>query len=487
LSYKQIERVQLEKQLDLLLVQPPLNEYTGAKKIYLDNGSFTSEPPLGLCYIGAMVRDEGFNVKILDMDILRLNEQDFLKIICSLKPKVIGISSLILTYPKASQLATIAKSYNPEIKIIFGGIHPTMVPEIVIQNRYVDIVVVGEGEYPMVEIMKNITLNIPDFSKIKGILWKKDKQIQINQKRGFESNIDNFPFPARELLIGDANQKYFSFLALKNPISSVLTTRGCPFGCNFCTKIFHKPRFRSSQNVIQELELISEQLKIKEFVFRDSTFNINKDHLISITRALIKNQIDLAWRAVCRPELIDQVQLQYMKKSNCYVVTFGAESGSDNILKFLNKGYNTNQIKNAFDLAKRIDIESHAVFMLGIPGETTADINKTLQFIKHLSPNYVQITIYTPIPGTDLYNYLLKKKLLPDCVDYSNLLNFSHPSLNLPNLPDKYLIKIRKIGLFSHYTNIHTIKNIGLSIAKNPNRFFNNFQYLLKSMKLGEI
>lgn len=467
--------------IDILLVNPPIQDFSenGFTKIY--NGSFSMQPPLGLCYIAAVLRENNYKVKILDMDILKLSLHNFIDFIKILKPKVVGISVTTVCYQISLKLAKIIKEFDDSISIIFGGFHPSLFPKTVIKEPTVDYVAIGEGEYTLLELANLIVNNSGKIEEINGIMYKTpDGNLKKTSERGFEKDLDNFPFPATDLIIGNARELYFSAIAITNPTTSMITQRGCPFQCTFCSKIFKKVRFRSAKNVIDEIELIKEKKKINDIQFIDSEFNLNKKLSREISLTLKKNKMDVYWRAVCRPDLVDAESIQNYKDGGCYILSLGAESGSDRILKFLKKGYNTSQIRTAFKLADKHNLETHGMFMVGIPGETTEDIMKTVKLIRETAPNYLQLTVYTPVAGTELFDLLVKQNLIKNNINYSELIGFQKPIMNLPNLSDKSIAKLRSFSRVTSILNLKFIAKILETVIKNPLRFPTNIGHVLK-------
>ena len=257
-----------------------------------------------------------------------------------------------------------------------------------INQSVVDYVVIGEGEYTMLEICEDLRKNRHGLEEIKGLVFKQDeKYMKTNSPRPLESNLDNFPFPARHLILGNAKDRYFSAAAIQSPISAMITMRGCPYHCLFCSKMFETSRYRSPSNILDELKYLVEEKNIHNIQFRDETFNLNSKLNLAMCDGIIKNQWDVHWRALFRPDFIRESLVQNYKKAGCYLISMGAESGSERILKFLKKQYTVPQIRTAFRLVNQYALESHAYFIMGVPGETSDDILKTMAFIRELSPH----------------------------------------------------------------------------------------------------
>jgi radical SAM superfamily enzyme YgiQ (UPF0313 family) len=471
--------------VDILLVHTPFRDFSKTRFNMLNNGSFEVEHPIGLCYIAAVLEQHGFNARILDMEVMKATPEDLLRVVRKLKPKIVGFSCTTVAIEVGLDLAKKTKNLDPSIQTVFGGVHPSLFPLEVIADSSVDYVVVGEGEYAMLELAEHLLENRHAIEDIKGLVYKNHDstapKICRNPDRPVEANLDKFPFPAKHLILGDVQRKYYSAAAYENPISAIITTRGCPFRCTFCAKFFKVPRFRSPDNVLEEIKMIVEKEKIRDLEIRDYTFNLKQSHNIDICKGIIKNQWDIHWRALVRPELLNEELVSYYKRSNCYMLSIGAESGSPRILKFLRKGYGVEQITRAFQLADKYEIETSAYFIIRIPGETSADIAKTVQLIQKTKPIYLILQIYQPIPGNDLYDLLVKHNLTPaKHPPYSLFKGFDTPFLNLRNLPNKNLTRIRYQTILKYIFDIKYLAKMGKVVIKNPLRFPHNIQTMVQ-------
>ncbi len=370
-------------------------------------------PPLGLAYLAAVLKQYNYDVLIYDAD---LEDSDYRGLISKLKkkqPEIIGITSTSFTFLQAKNTARIAKKILPESKIIVGGPHVSIYPKEVLSNKEFDIAVLGEGEQTIIELIEKIEAN-QDLKDIKGIAYRKDKMVLQNEARPLIQNLDNLPFPARSLL---KNEKYFYPFGKRNPFTTVITSRGCPYNCTFCLRAsgihFGKQyRTRSPLNVIKELEEIVNNYKIREIFFYDDVFTLNQARIQELCKAIIKHRIDISWNCRTRVDVITPKLLKIMKRAGCERIHYGVESGDPLILKKLRKHISISQIEKAFSWTKENEIESFAYIMLGAPGETPNSIRKTMQLLKKIKSDYVGFFITTLFPGTDLYNDALKKKRL---------------------------------------------------------------------------
>ncbi|KKR33234.1 MAG: protein involved in methylthiolation of isopentenylated A37 derivatives in tRNA [Candidatus Gottesmanbacteria bacterium GW2011_GWC2_39_8] len=318
------------------------------------------------------------------------------EVIKDVKPDFIGIKMYTGTFKSAQNVAEIAKELNPEIKIIAGGTHPTLDPIGTMKTGVYDYVVRGEGEYTVLELMNGI-----DAYQIKGITFKNREGENVNNAdRGFIENLDSLPFPQRD--------NYYSGNDCID-VGSIITSRGCPFQCTYCAspQIWDKKtRYRGVDNVLEELEYMTNSKGVSLIRFQDDTFTLNKKRAMEILDGILSKGLNIKWVCDTRVDKLDKEVLQIMKKSGCIRVKIGVESGSDEILKRVKKGISLEQIRNAVKLIKEIAIPLTAYFMIGFPGETDDDVRKTIQFAEEINADYNSLSVIAPYFGTQVYNDL---------------------------------------------------------------------------------
>jgi len=375
----------------VLLISPRNVAWTGAVTL-----------PLNLAYLASSLEQEEHEVKCVDMRInpdidIRKEIRDF---------DIVGISSCTPSIKEAWRIAEAAKKEDKTV--ILGGPHPSALPEESLQKSYVDIVVRGEGEETIKKICRGA-----DLKDIKGISFKKNNRIIHNESRPLIKDLDLIPFPARHLF---DLKKYHSALHKNRIIGDILTSRGCPCNCNFCYKaIFGRfYRMRTPENVIQEWKEIID-MGIEEISLMDDNFSVDQERASKICNMIMDKGLKIDWNATggLRVDCVSKNLLAIMKKSGCYRIAFGAESGSQFILDKIGKNIKIRQIKNAVKLAKKIGLEITLFFIIGNLYENEKTMQQTIDFAKELDPDYVQFTVATPYPGTQLYDAVKKEgKLL---------------------------------------------------------------------------
>ncbi|MDR0798080.1 MAG: B12-binding domain-containing radical SAM protein [Nitrososphaerota archaeon] len=355
-------------------------------------------PPLGIGYILAMLNQEGFSTAIHDFAIDSTPLTDLELILQREKPKIVGVYASTIMYRNASRIAKIVKRYNPEILTIFGGPHSSALPhESLIDGA--DIVVRGEGEYTMLELAKAFIREKGQIDQIAGISYKKNDVIIDNTSRDLIENLDVLPFPAY-----DAFGKY--------PVwGSILTGRGCPYQCVFCAgkNVFGgKYRFRSVENVFEEIKLLYDKYNVREFCFIDDTFTAVSKRAEDICNFILQEHMDIVWWCETRADCITKDLLALMAKAGCKQLQFGVESGDNRVLQDIRKGITVEMVELSVKRAFEAGILSKCSFMVGHHSDTLESLNNTLQFTEKLIKTYyvhAVVGVNTPFPGSDTYDH----------------------------------------------------------------------------------
>lgn len=363
-------------------------------------------PPLGLAYLATSLEKANINVKILDANVHNLSQEQIIEKIKELKPNIIGITVYTSLIKYIKKLGKNIK-LNSNAMLILGGPHPTVMPEQCLRELSADLIILNEGEITIVEICKKYNKKINLLERINGVAYLKNKKYIQTASRKLIADLDSVPFPARHLL---PVTKYKTLGINRTPFATILTSRGCPGKCIYCTKAMFgfQCRQRSPENIMKEIRQLKTKYKIKELDFMDDTFTLNRNRVIKLCNMMIKEKINIPWRCSggVRVDMVDQELLNKMKEAGCNQVSFGVESGDDEILKKIGKELNTEQIRKAFNAAKKAKIETTGFFMLGLPHDNIETMNKTIEFSIELNPDYAQFTITSPLPGTALWNWV---------------------------------------------------------------------------------
>lgn len=427
--------------MKVLLVNPNyLNVYK-----YVSDEATMVQPPLGLAYIAAILRKNNIDVKILDLAALNLSNQQAKKIIEKSNPDIIGITAATNTIEEAYDLIN---KLEINSKIVVGGPHTSILPERTLKEcSRLDITVKGEGEYVMLEIAQNKSL-----SKIKGISYRKNKKIITNKPRQPIENLDELPFPARDLL---PLNKYHSIGVRKYPFATLVTSRGCPFNCNFCVNYTvhgKKFRFRSVENIMKEVDELVHKYKVKEINILDDNFTLDPKRAEQFCDELIKRNYNLIWKTGngIRADSVNERLIRKMKKAGCYLLAFGIEAGNPEILKKVDKGETLEQIEKAVRLSQKYKILTEGFFMIGNYGENKKTIRDTINFAKKLNLSIAQFQIFIPIPGSR-YHKIIKKEGKLFAKSWKDYNAFGEPIFEHGELSKELMLKMQKQAYKEYY------------------------------------
>lgn len=381
------------EKIRVLLIKPP------------SSSNATLNQSLGLAYLAATLEKKKILVKIIDAPVLGYRGKTIIKEARKFQPTVIGLTCLTPEFPSTLKLATSLKKYFPDCLIILGGPHPTVAPKETLKYACFDLVVLGEAEKTFPQLLKVIKQDKNKMEKVKGIAFKKGRKIIITPPQPFVKNLDTFPFPARHLL--PPLEKYQpspgSYRSL--PVGIIVTSRGCPFNCTFCNRnVFgNHPRFRSPKNVVDEMEILIKKYGAREIRIWDDTFNLKPERVVAICQEICQRKLKFSWTCQARVNFVDLKTLKWMKKAGCWQISYGIESGNQEILNKIKKGITLEMVRKGVLKTKRAGLEAKGFFMLGLPGETEQTMRETIDFAKKLPLDLAAFSITIPYPGTELY------------------------------------------------------------------------------------
>jgi anaerobic magnesium-protoporphyrin IX monomethyl ester cyclase len=381
--------------------------------VYPDTGPLEHFIPLGICFLVASLKKARIKVKVLDM---RHHQIKDLKATAK-KSKFIGFSVMTIHLNEALKLANVCKETNPRVKIIFGGPHPTIFPQETLLNKTIDYVVIGEGEKTLVDLIKNNTT--PE--KVNGIGYRKSKKIFITPIRETIKNLDEIPFPDRSLFPLDKILKtppYWPCLT-PYPQMSMISTRGCPYNCVYCQPTLRKifgniTRRRNPKSTVDEIEYLYKTYHPTSIFMADDLFTADKKWVIEVCQEIRKRKLHqkLIWECESRVNTFDDDIAKELRKSGCYMVWFGVESYCQRTLNTLRKGTLLKQNLKAIKLCQQNELLSLEQLMIGNPDETLDDLKATLKHSDKANADITAVAVTSPIPGTDLYDLLVKKNAL---------------------------------------------------------------------------
>lgn len=376
---------------NVLLINPPAQGVYDTIDIKL--------PPLGLAYIAAVLRKVGHFVKIIDLNV----QENLWETVKERKWDIVGLSGDTSRYPISMKIAEQIKKHFG-YTIFTGGPHVTFFEKEALDTGFVDYVIRGEGEYVTLDLVNALEKGLPS-EKVRGITFKKNGKIIKTLRAPIIKDLDNLPYPARDLL---PMEKYKITHFFGRPITSILTSRGCPFNCYFCSSSQFSNliwRTRSPKNIVDEIEYVYKKFGYNAFAFVDDNFTLNPKRVIEIAKKIVRRKLDIFWWAFSRVDelLGHEDMVEWMAKSGCKMVFLGIESVSEEVLKEYNKGITANDSIRAVKLLRRYGITVWGSFIVGALDETKEMILNTVKFAKLLDPKNLQFSVLTPFPGTRLY------------------------------------------------------------------------------------
>ncbi len=346
--------------------------------------------PLGVYYVAAVLKHNRYDVEILNWHNINTTPHLIREIIEEKKPDIIGFSILNANRWGGIEIARIARQINPRVKIVFGGIGATYLWEHFLTHfQEVDFVVIGEGEHTFLKLIRWLEANSSQaIEKISGVAYRKNGKPVRTAEAEPIARLDDLPNPA----------KYFEYQHLA-------LTRGCGGNCNFCgSPRFwgRQVRFHSADYFVDQLERLF-QKGIQFFYFSDDTFTANKRRAIEVCRKIIEKKLDITWNAISRVDHVSEQVLYWMRKAGCIQISYGVESGSEKIRKYLSKNISPDKIHAAFTLTQKYGIMARAYFIYGAPRESRQTIQETIDLINTIKPLGAIFYILDIFPGTALY------------------------------------------------------------------------------------
>jgi anaerobic magnesium-protoporphyrin IX monomethyl ester cyclase len=367
-------------------------------------------PPLGLMILAACIRKgTDWDVEIIDALAERLDYRALESRIRKAKPDAVGITVMSNVLLDCVKTAKLVKRVSKGIKVILGGPHVNIYPAETIAFGFVDFVTIGEAEYTIIDLLKNMG-DSEAMRKVAGLYFKDKGEIIFTGQRDFIQDLDALPFPARDLL---KKENYSSTISEKSFTTTMITSRGCPYRCVFCDRphLGKAFRARSAENVVDEMEECV-RMGIDEILIYDDTFTIDRKRVVDVCREIKRRKLKILWDIRARVNTVDLELLKMMKDAGCIRIHYGVESGNERILKVLNKGITKKQVRKAFSMTKKAGIETLGYFMIGCPEETRENIEETFRFAKELEPDYCHFAIFIPMPATQIYDEGLKRGIL---------------------------------------------------------------------------
>jgi len=359
-------------------------------------------PPLSLSYLAAVLQSEGIEVQILDLLVSQHSARKIRGKLEEYQPQMVGATCVTLNSPIASRNLKVCKDFDPRIITMLGGPHASFaLKETLLRARWIDVVVIGEGERTLVELVRALEKG-KDIRQVAGIAFSEDNRVVKTEPRPLIENLDELPPPARHLL------PLSKYRAIDAPCT-VITSRGCPYRCIFCSgpRLFgRRVRFRDPKLVVDEMENIHKGLGFQRLNIVDDTFTLNHRHAQAICDEIMRRNLKFQWNVFARADTVTADLLNRMKQAGCSWLLYGVESASPEILKTIKKGTTPDDIRRGTKLATEAGIGVFNSFIFGLPGESPETACQSLAFAHELNRDYdakYGFHLLSPLPGTELY------------------------------------------------------------------------------------
>jgi len=389
--------------MKILFATPPVSReacYGDLK----DAGS--AAPALGLLMLAARARELGHEVGVLDGVAMQLDADAFHARLAAFAPEVLALSATTFTVAAAGAVAAEVKRQRSATLILIGGPHVSAVPaETMGRFAVFDVAVIGEGEATLAELLAALGDGRP-LTAVAGLVVRESGGLQSTAPRAPIANLDTLPLPAWEVLDGFP-QRYAPapFKVRQLPAASLVSSRGCPNRCLFCDRSVFGDfcRFHSAESVVAMVRHLHERFGVREICFEDDTFVTHRPRLVEICTRLIDLNLDVTWNCLARVNQVTAENLALMRRAGCWQVSFGIESGSQQVLDLIGKNATLAQIREAVAMTRANGLRAKGFFILGHPGETRETLRETIDFALELPLNDISVSLMTPFPGTELH------------------------------------------------------------------------------------
>ena len=466
---------------DVLLVVPPFHYRN------MDSAAPIC-PRIGVASLAAVLEKAGYKVGIIDAPAERMSVEQIREVIQRETPRIVGVTASTAEFADALEILKLVKEHSAKMITVVGGPHITMMPETG-GNRYIDYIVLGEGEVTFLELVNMLLRNQGEVSGILGLGYKNNDKLVLNAARPLIEDLDTLPFPAYHLLPMDKYRNYAT-LDEGRKFATMVTSRGCPFSCTFCSSFClfgHRWRTMSVKRILELMEKLYTEYKIRFVYFHDDEFSIDKKRVAAICDGIIDRGWDLKWSCLMRVSDMDEDLTRKMKQAGMAGVSFGIELGYAEGLKTINKKITLEQARAAVRLCGKYDIISSVSFMMGFPWESAKEIRETIDFalsLKEAGIYYFQTLI--PYPGTDIYKVMKEEGLIVSG-DWSNYVTHtvtgSEPIIKTRYLSSKelqelyyYAVKrayfqpgylFKRLSHIRNWTNFRRQLGAGWGLARN--------------------
>ncbi len=466
--------------IKILFIIPPNTFFKGDFRGYIPF-------PIGIAYLAAVTEKYGCETHVLDCMIEDESEKDIGgsqvhvglsweeigKRVKEINPDIVGIScSYSAQYDNSAKVAKIVKEVNNKALTFIGGSYHSAMPKDGLKDSNIDYVFIGEAENTIIDVLDSLH-GKKDLTKIDGIAYRKSNEIVINPKTKFIENVDELPFPARHLFKFEKYTKYDTSYTIRKPHATMITSRGCPYDCTFCSihSIWgYKFRGRSPENVADEIQFLEKEYGIKEIYFLDDIINFDRKRMMGICDEIIKRKIDIKFVTPngIRVDRLDRELLVKMKEAGCSTLMCSVESADEFILnKVIRKNSNLPKVIENVKIMNEIGIRTVGYFIVGMPGDTQETIMKSADLAVELDFWDAYFAIATPLPGTHLWKMCKENKYVDEDIDTKPTMRMRYANISTPQLSAKEVERLRNRALLKY--NFYKAKRHPIEFFSNPN------------------
>lgn len=419
-------------------------------------------PCIGLAYLASILIKRGVQVDVMDYFGEELSYNDLKKRLDNFKPDLVGITTLTPSAPVVENMCRIIREQSKETKIILGGIHASLFHEDFLNKGIADIIVHGEAEETIVDILNALNGYI-SLKEIKGIAFREGGTTIDTGNREPPRNLDSFPFPAWELF-PYKSYGMLPFADIAKPTLSISGSRGCPYRCSYCSldymgKIYRK---RSPESIADEFEYLYNRFKVRQIGFIDPIFPFDEEHTTLLCEELIRRGINkkVIWISETRPDRLNKKLLNLMYRAGARRLLFGIESGNQRVLNSINKRLDLEYTKEVIKIAHQENIHIVGLFMIGLPTETEEEIEETIRFAIESDVDFAKFAVTVPFPGSQLYDMLFSAGKL-NRKDWENFTTFNPDphkiALATDTISAERLLYLQKVATRRFYLRLKMI------------------------------
>lgn len=465
--------------MKVLFVHPHGKNWMGSMKDI--STIFNLMPPLGMMSIAAFLERQGIQVELLDCYAHPAPLEELVASIVRRAPDVVGFSTTTSSFLEGYQIAERLKEEAPQTRIVFGGAHACSVGVSLLDSfPAMDYLVIGEGERTFYEL---VNANFQGVEAIPGVGYRRDGKRVLSAVRENIADLDTLPFPAYHRL-PDFPRRYnlplFSYP--KAPNTSIISSRGCPYNCSYCDRsVFNRGfRFNSPGYIHEHMAYLHRDFGIRHVFFYDDLFTFDRGRVEELCRLLSDSRLPVTYNCIARLEHVDPELVALLKKSGCWQVNFGIESGDPEVLKKHRKFMELDDVQRKLSMVKESGMRVKGLFMVGLPGEDEAAIHRTIDYALTLPLDEINVTKFTPFPGAPIYKTIRDQGEFNEDWPSMNCVNFVFipHGMTKERLEELYDEFIRR---FFHRTRIHL--GYAKMVWKSPHSIFTFLRNLPEILK----